>query len=292
MFSKLKTLILNRLYLYSLVNVSNTQYNRVGQKILTLQYRSLYHSNNEALKFSDVGFRIHSQHEEDGIIHYIFSLIGITNMKAIEICAGDSISSNLANLIINHKWIALLIEGDKKMVNKAKKFYNQHPDTKYWPPVILNEWITTKNVNNILDKSNFTGEIDLLSLDIDGIDYWLWKSITVINPRVVVVEFNHLWGAEKAVTVPYDDDFKTQITKYGSDYAGASLSAFIKLGKKKGYRLIGTNLIATNAFFIRNDITHDWLPEIDPSSCFNHPRAQFGIKNRLPGVIDKKWVEV
>ena len=83
-----------------------------------------------------------------------------------------------------------------------------------------------------------------------------------------------------------------EFTQYGSDYAGASLKAFVKLGKKKGYRLVGTNAIATNAFFIQNDIACDWLPEIDVSTCFDHPRAQFGMKHRLPGVINKEWMEI
>jgi hypothetical protein len=82
------------------------------------------------------------------------------------------------------------------------------------------------------------------------------------------------------------------LTFYGSDYAGASLLAFVKLAKEKGCRLVGTNGIATNAFFIREDISHSWLPEIEPSICFNHPRTQWGMKYRLPSVKDKQWIEV
>jgi hypothetical protein len=202
------------------------------------------------------------------------------------------VTCNTANLIINHRWLGLLFDGKEANTKKAKRFYAKHPDTRYWPPAIVHEWITKDNVNGIIEKAGYTGEIDLLSLDIDGIDYWLWKEISVISPRAVVLEFNHLWGPEVSVTVPYSDDFVVEYSKYGSDYAGASLAAFVKLGKEKGYRLVGTNAIATNAFFVRDNIHCQWLPGVDPASCFDHPRARFGMTHRLSGVKDKGWEEV
>ncbi|GBE74428.1 hypothetical protein myaer87_16550 [Microcystis aeruginosa NIES-87] len=273
-----------------LINSTNSK--SIEQLGLSLQYRQLYQNGAAPLAFSEVGFRVHSQNEEDGILLYIFSLIGTTNKKCVEICAGDGIECNTANLIINHRWIGLLCDGRQENVENAKRLYSKHPDTKYWPPSITCQWITAKNVNQTIAENGFNGEIDLLSLDIDGIDYWLWKEISCISPRVVVLEFNHLWGPDVSVTVPYADDFKAEFTQYGSDYVGASLLAFVKLGKEKGYRLAGTNAIATNAFFIREDIACSWLPEIEPATCFGHPRAQFGMKHRLPGVKDKKWIEV
>lgn len=264
----------------------------INQKILQNMYRQQYYSGNPMLTFREVGFRVHSQHEEDGILLFIFSLIGTTNKHCVEICAGDGIECNTANLIINHRWIGLMCDGNEKNIANAKKYYEEHLETKYWPPVIVKEWVTKENVNELIQANGFSGEIDLLSLDIDGIDYWLWKEISCIRPRVVVLEFNHLWGPDIAVTVPYRPDFVAEFTQYGSDYAGASLQAFIKLGKSKGYRLIGTNAIATNAFFLRDDISCDWLPEIDPASCFNHPRAQFGMNKRLPGIKNKQWTLV
>ena len=264
----------------------------IGQKSLSVMYKQLYHSGGEVLQFKNVGFRAHSQHEEDGILLFIFSLIGTTNMQSVEICAGDGTVCNTANLIINHKWIGLLCDGKEKNIERGKKYYSSNPNTKYWPPKIIKAWITKDNVNGIIKDNGFSGEIDLLSLDIDGVDYWIWKEISVINPRVVVLEFNHLWGPEISVSVPYRDDFVAEYTQYGSDYAGASLNAFVKLGEMKGYRLVGTNTIATNAFFVRNDIECNWLPKIEPNTCFNHPRAQFGINHRLPAVKNKVWVEV
>jgi hypothetical protein len=275
-------------------NNSNTSMEQsINQKILWSSFAHLYHSKMPPFSFKHVGFRVFSQNDEDGILLYIFSLIGATNRKCVEICAGDGIECNTANLIINHRWIGLLCDGNKKNVRKAKQFYSNHPDTRFWPPAIVLEWITKDNVNQIIQENGFYNDIDLLSLDIDGIDYWLWKEISCISPRVVVLEFNHLLGPEISVSVPYRDDFVAEFTQFGSDYAGASLKAFVKLGKEKGYRLVGTNMICTNAFFVREDIRCDWLPEIkDISNCFDHPRAIFGMTHRFPGIKEREWVEV
>lgn len=264
----------------------------IGQIALGALYRQQYESKAKPLAFKDVGFRVHSQHEEDGILLFIFSLIGTTNKRCIEICAGDGIECNTANLIINHRWVGLLCDGNEKNIKKAKNFYHSHPDTKFWPPSIVMEWVTQGNINRLVEENGFEGEIDLLSIDIDGNDYWVWEALSCISPRVVVLEFNHLWGPDVAVSTPYRDDFVAEFTQHGSDYAGASLAAFVKLGKRKNYRLIGTNAIATNAFFVRNDIDCEWLPEIGANSCFEHPRAKFGMQHRLPAVENREWVKI
>jgi len=264
----------------------------IDQIALGILYRQQFESKGKSLSFKDVGFRTHSQHEEDGILLFIFSLIGTTNKRCVEICAGDGIECNTANLIINHRWLGLLLDGDERNIRRARNFYQNNPDTKYWPPKIVREWVTRGNVNGIIEENGFTGDVDLLSIDIDGNDYWIWEVLSCISPRVVVLEFNHLWGPEVSVSTPYRDDFIAEFTQYGSDYAGASLAAFVKLGKKKNYRLVGINAIATNAFFVRNDIVCEWLPEIDANACFDHPRAKFGMLHRLPAVKDKEWVRV
>jgi len=147
-------------------------------------------------------------------------------------------------------------------------------------------------LNSLLRSSGFIGNVDLLSIDVDGNDLHFWRAIDVIHPRVVVIEVNSLWGPTRSVTTPYADDFKAEFTSHGSDYAGASLMALVAVGKEKGYRLVGVNAISTNAFFVRNDIQHDWLPEVDAKDCFDHPRAKFSQEKRLPNVVDRDWEEI
>ncbi|MFN3190780.1 MAG: hypothetical protein ACE361_09690 [Aureliella sp.] len=207
-------------------------------------------------------------------------------------CAGNGVECNTANLLRYHQWTGALFDGNPNNVATAKQFFSSCQSTKFWQPSINQAWITTSNVNELISEQGIEGEIDLFSLDLDGVDYWIWKELSCISPRVVILEFNHLWGDELSVTVPYRDDFVAEFTEYGSDYAGASLMAFVNLAKIKGYHLVGTNAIATNAIFVRDFDSHPWLPEIEPASCFTHPRARFGMTVRRRGIENKEWVNV
>jgi len=262
----------------------------VGQKLLSAEYNRI--PVGEFQNFRDVGWGLYSQHDEDGILLYIFSRIGIKTHRAVEMCAGDGIECNVANLILNHRWTALLVDGNSDNIEVARAFYKSRPETRHWGPDIKQAWLTRDNVNQLLSDAGYVGEVDLLSLDVDGNDYWLWQALTVIEPRVVVLEYNHLHGPYVSVSVPYRDNFVAEFSKYGSDYAGASLAAFIKLGRSKGYRYVGSNTIGTNAFFVRDDISTDLLPEADPLQAFSHPRAKFGMEVRFKAIKDKEWVEV
>jgi hypothetical protein len=242
--------------------------------------------------FNETGFSVYSQHEEDGLLLYIFSIIGVTNKILVEICAGNGKECNAANLIINHKWKGLLFDGDKNNVKEGIDFFKGIQSCTFWPPKFVHAWITRFNINQLIKTNNIIGEIDLLSLDIDGNDWYLLKDIDVINPRVIILEFNHLIGPDKTLSVPYSDSFKAVFTEYGSDYAGASLNAFVQLCNQKNYRLIGTNEIGTNAFFIRNDIGQKEFVEVQPNDCLKHPRSIFGQTVRYEKIKDMDWVDI
>lgn len=281
MISKIK----NKLFKYKFrryININDT----VNQNILSYLYRN----DNEKKLLYEYGFSVYSQHEEDGIIQYIFSLIGTTNKKCIEICIGNGVESNTANLIVNHFWSGLLFDGQAKNIEIAKKFYGSHKNTKIYPPRIVQAWIDKDNVNSLIKNNSYSGNIDFLSIDIDGNDYYIFESLSQVNPRVIVAEINHLLGYSKSVSIPYDKNFKAELTKDGSDYAGASLMAFIKLASTKGYRFVGTNRFATNAFFVRNDIVNDKLKEVnDLSQYFKHERVIYGMTERYNRIKDKEW---
>jgi hypothetical protein len=266
--------------------------NKISQLILQLKYQELKVQNRLHPKFDDVEFRVFSQNGEDGILLYIFALIGTANKKCVEICAGNGTQCNTANLIINHGWEGLLFDGNENLVKKGQDFYKGHPDTFTYPPKFVHAWLTAENINQILLEHNFTGEIDLLSLDVDGVDYWLWKAIEEIQPRVVIAEIQAIWGADKSVTVPYDPEFKAQFFDGFGIYSGASLPAFCKLARDKGYRLVGSQRYGFNAFFIRNGICEDVLPEVDIESCFHHPFVDWAKAKFLPMVKDKEWINI
>jgi hypothetical protein len=289
---KLASDSLKRVVAWARIQLGLARGNTEDQIQLTLMYRQLLATEATAPSFRDVGFSNHSQYDEDGILLFIFATIGCTNRKCVEICCGNGIESNTANLLIHHGWTGVLFEGDPKLASKAQTFFRNCRGTRFWPPEVSCAWVTRENIDELLQSKGVEGSIDLLSLDMDGIDYWAWEALETARPRVIVLEYNHLWGPDTAVSVPYSPDFEADFTEYGSDYAGASIAAFVILGKKKGYRLVGCNSVGTNAFFVRQDIRCSWLPEVKTASCFEHPRTEFGRTQRLPKVKNKAWVTI
>ena len=237
------------------------------QVLLRMQYRLMRHAGVPQPDLADTEFHCFSQFGEDGILLYLFAVLGATNRKAVEVCASDGVECNAANLIINHGWRGLLIDGDQAKVEAGRAFYAGHPHTTIAPPTLVASWITAENVDGLIASHGFSGEIDLLSLDVDGVDYWIWRAMRSIQPRVIVLEFNAVLGPDRTLTLPYDPNFRLDFSKQPYK-CGASLPAFVKLGHEKGYRLVGITSLGINAFFVRNDVGADLLPEVSPRDCF------------------------
>lgn len=266
----------------------------VSQIQLKLTYQRLLAEQRSLPKVNEVGFQCHSQADEDGILLYLFSIIGTSNRQCVEICAGDGIECNTANLILHHGWHGLLVDGNPRNVRRGAQHYARSRATYVYPPKFVHAWVTRHSVNEIISASGFPNDMDLLSLDLDGVDYWIWEALEAV-PRVVVLEYQDILGPERSWTVPYSDDFRYQdypTTDGMPNFAGASLAAFVKLGHQKGYRLVGVNRYGYNAFFVKRGIGEGVLPEIQVRDCFGHPKVVWGMKTRFPTVQDLPWVEV
>lgn len=204
-------------------------------------------SADQKHKFKQEEYRVYSQNGEDGILLYIFSRIGTTNKTTVEFGVGDGTECNAANLILNFGWNGLFMEGNQRHVDKGQKYYiNKGIDSLKFEC----SFVSAENINDLISGYGFTGEVDLLSVDIDGNDYWVWQQIEVIKPRVVVVEYNSSFGPNRSVTVPYDPTFKRREQHRSGWYHGASVGALEKLGRKKGYELVACDSTGVNAFFI------------------------------------------
>ena len=211
-------------------------------------------------------FKSFSQFGEDGIIQYLINNINIKNKFFVEFGVENYDEANTRFLLENDNWSGLLIEADKEKVEEIKKDF-------YWKYNInvMNEFITKENINQILNKSQITKEIGLLSIDIDGNDYWIWNEINVIDPAIVVIEYNSRFGPKKNVTIPYDKNFSRSSSKYPNIYFGASLVALSNLARKKNYSLVGTNRNGNNAFFVKTDllILNNNIKEKQPHECYH-----------------------
>ena len=140
---------------------------------------------------------------------------------------------------------------------------------------IVHCFVTRDNINSILAKNGFKGEIDLLSIDIDGNDFHVWREIDIIKPRVVIIEYNAFLGPNISLTVKYDGNFERYKKHPSGRYFGASLAALVKLGKEKGYFLVGCDSYGINAFFVRRDIAKGKLLIISPQEAY-YPRTDLG----------------
>lgn len=257
------------------------------QVLLRLAYQHMLGRGAALPTLCDVGFRAYSQFDEDGILLFIFAIIGTTNRLCVEIGAGDGVECNTANLLINHGWSGLLIDGNEDNVRMAVAFYRDCPDTYLAPPRCVRAWVDRDNVNELVSGNGFSGDIDLLSLDLDGVDYWVWEALGAVRPRVVVLEYQALWRDERCVTVPYRPDFISDQRFYN----GASLPAFVKLGRRKGYRLVGANRFGFNAFFVRDGVGEEVLPEVAPHLCFS-PLLDSLCEEFAREAARQVWVEV
>ncbi len=211
--------------------------------------------------------RVYSQNGEDGILFFLFSLVGTTNRQFVEFGIGNGKQCNSANLSINFGWSGLLIEADKQKAAYAQFYYQQKIGDNSQVCVIPAR-VTKENINNMLTANGIAGNIDLLSIDIDGNDYWVWQAINIINPRIVVIEYNASLGKTESLTVAYDPDFDRFAKHPLGFYHGASLAALTKLAQEKGYILVGCDSTGTNAFFIREDVADDKITPISISDAF------------------------
>jgi len=239
-------------------------------------------SDKKLPKLTETGFKLFSQFEEDGLLLYLFSLLGMTKKTFIEFGADDGINSNSANLYFHHDFEGLFIDGNEKALERGRYFFQKYGNKKIKQPVFEQAFITAENINEIFEKAGFTGEIGLLSIDIDGNDYWVWKAIEVVSPQVVIIETHNEFGMNDII-VPYDPDYFYP-GKHPT-YHGASPVAMTKLAKKKGYRLVGANELGFNLIYLRNDLLPDEISEITVNAVLQHPsnaeaRARFEeVKN-------------
>jgi hypothetical protein len=196
-----------------------------------------YLIQKEKENLEENGYKIYSQNDEDGIINYVFSKIKTKSNKFVEIGIEDGIECNTRNLVENFGWEGIMIDGNTKETKRAREFYLSDRVS------IVNSIVTPNNINKFISE-----DVDLLSIDVDGSDYWLWKAVKY-NPSLVIIEYNSTFY-DKSITIPYSDSFRKE---FHPDWLlhSAGLNAFIKLGKEKGYKFIYANGI--NAFFLRYD---------------------------------------
>lgn len=208
-------------------------------------------SQNKNIKnIHETEFKVFSQWGDDGIIQYLINhLDDIKNKSFIEFGVEDYLESNTRFLLINNNWSGLVLDGSESNVSKIKN------NDLYWRHDLIakSAFITAENINNLILEEGFEGNIGLLHIDIDGNDYWIWKAIKVVEPIIVIVEYNSVFGTDRAITIPYEPNFVRTSAHYSNLYAGSSLLSLCDLAEEKGYAFIGSNSAGNNAYFVKKE---------------------------------------
>lgn len=207
----------------------------------------------------DAEFRVSSQWGEDGIIEWLVHSLGDIPEIFVEFGVENYRESNTRFLLQHRNWRGLVIDGSNDHVDYIRR------DRISWRHDLtaIASFITRDNINSIISGAGFAGELGILSVDIDGVDYWVWEAIECVNPQVIVAEYNSAFGDMLPLTVPYEPDFVRTQAHHSNLYYGLSIRAAEFLAGKRGYTLVGTNRAGSNAFFVRNDRVEGILKRLD-----------------------------
>ena len=198
---------------------------------------------------NDYEASIFSQWGEDGIIQYLINKLKIKKGIFVEFGVDNYEESNTRYLLFNNNWEGLVIDSNQDNIYTIKNSYY------FWKYNLEAKchFITIRNINKIISSFLKKKKLDLLSIDLDGNDYWILKclNLDIFRPKILICEYNSLLGKKIAITVPYAENFKRNfISKHSKVYYGASIKALVDLANKKGYFFLGSNSNGNNLFFV------------------------------------------
>ena len=244
------------------VDALEARLRRVQEALGRIEHRQL--RAREVLDWRALEFRVYSQWGEDGLLQHLVSEVPVARRVFVEFGVEDYQEANTRFLLVNDGWSGLVMDSSVENIQSIRR------DPLFWQHNLktAQAFVTRENIDGLLGKQGLAGDIGLLSIDIDGNDYWVWEAITGVSPAIVVIEYNARFGPQRAVTVPYDANFVREKAHPSMIYYGASLRALWLLGRRKGFALVGCNAAGNNAFFVRKDLLPASLPERTPEQAF------------------------
>jgi hypothetical protein len=267
LFRKFKTTLLTEVIQNQKAILSNTETEILALGSLLSKQQWLLNSPN----FNDYEFKIFSQWGDDGLIQYLIKNIHIDNNIFIEFGVEDYSESNTRFLLMNNNWKGFVIDGSEEKMNILRK------QSWFWKYSLKNTtaFITKENINGILAETGFSN-IGLLHIDLDGNDAHILEALDLskLNPSILIMEYNAVFGKERAISVPYDSNFFRTEKHYSNLYFGASLPAITLIANNKGYRLIGCTMTGNNSYFVRKDLLNGKIKEKTVDEAFVMSKAR------------------
>jgi len=267
-FKKLQQLIQTRKKEaeYEAIIAQRIQQIPIIQEIERIRGHDRYQDSRSLIPFGD---KIYSQSDEDGIIREIFNRIGTTNKTFVEFGVGNGLENNTLALLFED-WHGLWIDASTKSVAKIRQHFA--PVIAKGQLQIAQSFITRDNINQLISAHVQLGEIDLLSIDVDGNDFHILNAISCVSPRAIVIEYNAKFTPPVMFCMDYDESHTWQ----KDDCFGVSLKFLEVHLERKGYTLVGCNISGVNAFFVRQDLVGDrFLPPFTAEHHYEPPRYYF-----------------
>lgn len=270
-----------RSLLNAFVPKSFARAHELAERGLLLKARMLEESRaakERLYSLDEAEFRVFSQWGEDGILSWLFSCLKSVEDIFVEFGVEDYRECNSRYLLQSKNWRGLALEASESHAKKIiqQPFYWRH-DLK-----VARACVDRENINALLKRYEVAGDIGLLSIDIDGNDYWVWESCCVVHPAVVVCEYNAAFGDRKLLVIPYSPEFKRRHAHFSGLFFGASIRALIHLASRKGYTFIGTNSAGCNAFFVRSDLASEVVSRLETIRAFP---SRFREARTIGGVL-------
>jgi hypothetical protein len=247
MIEKLKHLIKKYFWKFVLKDKISTAEGQ-NQAFLNITNNSIFPQNNT--------LNIFTKNNEDGILLSIIRAVGCDNNFFLDIGSNDCIISNCANLAFNQGWQGYFIDGNKQVLDRGRYIYKKHFTSTSDNFCFINSVVTVENINSIISQLGSFSKIDLLCIDLDGNDYFIWEAINVINPKIVLVEVQVEKGSSEFIPES-DNDFELFESNTPK---GASPLSMTQLAHKKGYELVSANKGCFNLFFVKKEFLKDLKP--------------------------------
>lgn len=266
---------------------------RRDETILINQGRILARLNTDISSRSliDYEFKVFSQFGEDGIIQFLTQNIDIESKTFIEFGIENFDEANCRFLMMKDLWRGFVIDGSAKNIDSLKNSYY------FWQYQLEATcgFVDRQSIGPLLEKSGFGFSPGILSIDIDGVDFHIYRELNEWRPEILIVEYNGIFGSENCVTVPYSADFVRSKAHWSNLYWGASLPAYTQLANERGMALVGVTSTGQNAFFVRRELLNDKVREVAVNKCFRDmcfrdSRDETGRLNFLSGSMRRKTI--